>query len=283
MAVSEITVYGVASHYDDLDVFYRRIWGDHLHHGLWETGQESPEDAAEALVRLVARRAGIRSDSRVCDVGCGYGGTARSLAGSFGARVTGITVSANQYEECLRRGGAKFRLENWLSNHLPDACFDAVIAIESTGHLPDVARGVREMARVLAPGGKLVISTWMAGPFPGWAARCFLLDPIRRNGHLAQWGDEDHYRTWIDEAGMKLVATDDLSLRVRRTWPDCFLRSIRGFFHDRELRRFYLSSPLKNGLFAITLIRIWIAYLTGAMRYVVLTAEKPAASPGNFE
>jgi tocopherol O-methyltransferase len=33
----------VAVHYDELDPAYRRIWGDHVHHGYWRDGDESPE------------------------------------------------------------------------------------------------------------------------------------------------------------------------------------------------------------------------------------------------
>ena len=42
---------GVASHYDDLDAFYREIWGEHVHHGVWHTGRESDLEAAENLVQ----------------------------------------------------------------------------------------------------------------------------------------------------------------------------------------------------------------------------------------
>ena len=70
----------VAAHYDDLDRFYREIWGEHVHHGLWRSGRESPEVAVRQLITLVAERAEIAAGDLVCDVGCGYGGTARVLA-----------------------------------------------------------------------------------------------------------------------------------------------------------------------------------------------------------
>lgn len=42
---------GVAGHYDALDVFYRDLWGERLHHGLWLTGRETPaqQDRSFAL------------------------------------------------------------------------------------------------------------------------------------------------------------------------------------------------------------------------------------------
>lgn len=78
----------VARHYDELDAFYRDVWGEHVHHGLWRTGDESPLEAAEQLVDHVATAVGLQRGDHVIDVGAGYGGTARRLAARFGARVT---------------------------------------------------------------------------------------------------------------------------------------------------------------------------------------------------
>jgi tocopherol O-methyltransferase len=97
----------VADHYDELDEFYRDVWGDHVHHGLWLRGTESHKEATLQLVRHVAERAHIGRDTRVCDIGCGYGATARMLAADYGARGIGgarglAAQSAGGWE--LRRG-----------------------------------------------------------------------------------------------------------------------------------------------------------------------------------
>ena len=46
----------VADHYDELDVFYREVWGEHVHHGLWRTGREPAardrEESTAPLCRL---------------------------------------------------------------------------------------------------------------------------------------------------------------------------------------------------------------------------------------
>src|SRR5215203_2887251 len=73
------TAADVAGHYDELDPFYREIWGDHVHHGYWVTGQETLQEAVEGLVDLVASRLALTPGERVCDVGCGYGATAELL------------------------------------------------------------------------------------------------------------------------------------------------------------------------------------------------------------
>ena len=82
--VSAADVAAVAAHYDDLDLFYRTIWGTHVHHGYWRTGKESTEEAVENLTHLVADRAGIKSGTCVCDIGCGYGGSGGSLGEDYG-------------------------------------------------------------------------------------------------------------------------------------------------------------------------------------------------------
>lgn len=265
----------VAAHYDELDPFYRSLWGEHVHHGLWETGRESPLEAVATLSRFVARRAELENGDRVCDVGCGYGATARLLGSEYGAQVTGITISPKQHAAAAAAGGAAFVLGDWLENDFPNESFDAVIAIESTEHLPDVAKGIHEMARVLIPGGRLVICAWMAGPSPREWERRHLLEPICREGRLVGMGNEEDYRRWIAGAGLELQSTDDLSRQVRRTWPICIRRTIGALFRDPELRRFLLDDHERNRVFAITLMRIWIAYLTGALRYTVFTASKP--------
>ena len=70
----------IADHYDELDPFYRDIWGQHVHHGLWLNGNETSEEAVRKLVELVAQKAELRRDERVIDIGCGYGALAAFLA-----------------------------------------------------------------------------------------------------------------------------------------------------------------------------------------------------------
>lgn len=65
------TAGAVAAHYDDLDPFYREVWGEHVHHGYWASGRESAADAAEALVDLLADRLRLSPGLLVCDIGCG--------------------------------------------------------------------------------------------------------------------------------------------------------------------------------------------------------------------
>jgi tocopherol O-methyltransferase len=135
---SPVTVGDVRDHYDELDRYYLEIWGEHVH-GLWERGNETVNEAVLNLIRSVARHGETGAGKCVCDVGCGYGGSARVLETEFGATVSGITVSSAQYRYAFaRRGDAcnpEYLLGDWASNTLPSDAFDTVISIESSEHM----------------------------------------------------------------------------------------------------------------------------------------------------
>ncbi len=266
----------VGQHYDELDVFYREIWGEHVHHGLWRTGRETPEEATRQLVDLVVEYAAIAPGEAVCDVGCGYGVTARLLAQEHGARVTALTVSRAQHDYARALGGeVDYRLCDWLANDLPSGAFDVVIAIESVSHMADRRRFFAVAHRVLRPGGRLVACVWLSGEAPRPWERRLLLDPIVREGRLAGLDPASAYRMWLEAAGFVLDGFEDLSRQVLRTWPICLRRLAGRLAADARYRRFLLGAAHENRVFAFTLLRIYAAYRTGAMRYGLFTAHKP--------
>ncbi|MGI8921366.1 MAG: methyltransferase domain-containing protein [Solirubrobacteraceae bacterium] len=271
-------VEAVARHYDALDVHYREIWGEHVHHGYWRSGRERPEQATRALVELVADAAEIRAGARVCDVGCGYGATSRWLVAERGAAVVGLTVSAAQHRHALADlGGAenpRILLRSWLDNGLPDQAFDAVIAIESISHMEDRARVMAECHRVLVPGGRLVVLDWLAGEGASRWQRRALLDPICRDGRLPELNTLRDYARLAATAGLTEVHGRDISAHVWRTWPVVLARGVRRLPSDRELRRLVLDrSHAEHGFITMT-VRVLVGYATRAFRYGMLTARR---------
>jgi len=182
----------VALHYDELDHFYREIWGEHVHHGLWITGRERPEQAVIQLVDLVAREGCIRQGVRVCDVGCGYGATARMLARDHGAVVTALTVSPAQYHFACSKDpesqNPHYLLCDWLKNDLPAESFDVVISIESSEHMTDKPAFFAGAHRVLRPGGRFVICAWLAREAASELENRVLLEPVCREGRMPSMG-----------------------------------------------------------------------------------------------
>jgi tocopherol O-methyltransferase len=274
------TTEAVAAHYDELDPFYREVWGEHVHHGYWATGRESRAEAADALVDLVADRLDLQPGQAVCDIGCGYGATARRLAERLGAHVTGVTVSAVQAARGMARGPARGSVEirhrDWLANGFPAESFDHAWAIESSEHMAVKAGFFAEAFRTLKPGGRLAVCAWLARVNPrAWEVR-HLLEPICREGRLPGMGDEADYRRLAAEAGFAVAAVEDLTARVRRTWWVCARRFAWKLAADPRYARFLLDRASGNRVFALTLLRLLVAYRAGSMRYGLMVFAKEA-------
>ncbi len=268
----------VAGHYDDLDTFYRDVWGEHVHHGYWVEGSEPPHEAVVALLELVATSAAIRGGERVCDVGCGYGATASHLANRHAVDVTGITLSGAQFQYALENHASdhcRFVLGDWLTNDFPAESYDVLTAIECLAHLTDKARFFHEAYRVLVPGGRLVACSWLAATDATARQARWLLEPICTEGRLPSLPDATDVTSLADGAGFADISLKDLTLRVKRTWTICARRVLRGLLTDRRYRRYLFDRRSSDRAFLRTIGRIMIAYRTGAMEYGLLVARKP--------
>jgi ubiquinone/menaquinone biosynthesis C-methylase UbiE len=99
--------------------------------------------------------------ARVLDIGCGTGKLARRLA-QRGSSVVGLDLCEPMVRQArgkLNGDGSRVRLAVGDSEHLPFAAgsFDAVTCSNSFHHYPNQAAVVREMFRVLQPGGRLLV------------------------------------------------------------------------------------------------------------------------------
>jgi ubiquinone/menaquinone biosynthesis C-methylase UbiE len=121
----------------------------------------------EALLAV----AGVRLGDRVLDVGCGPGYFARMLASATGpaGRVVGIDAAPEMIEYAKRKArrlaNCTFQTGAAESMTFDDASFDTVVSSLMMHHLPEEqrARAVREMVRVLRPGGTLVLADYEPG------------------------------------------------------------------------------------------------------------------------
>ena len=94
----------------------------------------------------------------VLEVGCGRGELAARVATELGATVVAIDQSARMVE-VARGAGVDAHLGDVQDLPFGDASFDCVVAAWMLYHVPDVDRGLAELARVLRPGGRLVAVT----------------------------------------------------------------------------------------------------------------------------
>jgi ubiquinone/menaquinone biosynthesis C-methylase UbiE len=109
----------------------------------------------------------VRAGQNVVDIGCGTGEDVRALAAQVGpsGRAVGVDISSKMIATATERSGNRDSNEEFVQGDvqkLPfnDACFDAIRAERLLQHTPDVDSALREMSRVVTPGGRIV--SWEA-------------------------------------------------------------------------------------------------------------------------
>ena len=126
------------------------------------------EPLTNAFARRVLDRLDLRAGDRLIDIGAGSGGAALMAAAS-GVRVLAVDASPRMVARLRERAAARplaSRIEaeimDGIALALPDASFDAALSVFGVILFPDADLGMREIARVLKPGGRAAIVTWTA-------------------------------------------------------------------------------------------------------------------------
>jgi SAM-dependent methyltransferase len=114
------------------------------------------------FARDLARRAALLGPSRVLEIAAGTGVlTAELLAASPGAQVTATDLNPAMVEAGAQRvPQARWQPADASDLPFPDGAFDLVVCQFGVMFLPDKPRAYREFARVLAPGGHVLVNTW---------------------------------------------------------------------------------------------------------------------------
>ncbi|MEM7306022.1 MAG: class I SAM-dependent methyltransferase [Planctomycetota bacterium] len=100
---------------------------------------------------------GSGAPKRVLDLGCGMGGFLEGL-GEIGERITPSDISLESLGHCADRGFPHGILSSGYSLPFADDSFDLVCMFDAIEHIPDDHTVMREVARVLRPGGHVFVS-----------------------------------------------------------------------------------------------------------------------------
>jgi SAM-dependent methyltransferase len=174
---------------------------------------------------------------RVLDCGCGTGRLARALAESAGARVSGIDPEPEMLRVARSNVPETVDLQAGRAEELPfpDASFERAV-LWLVCHLVDRRAAFRELARVLAGDGRLVVVTFDPDHFGGfWLNELFpSLEAIDR----ARFPGRQELRDVVDDAGFGSVRFRRLSQRATLTREQALER-----IESRHISTFDLLDP----------------------------------------
>lgn len=116
-------------------------------------------------LELFAEHLRVGPPDTLADLGCGRGGPGLVVATRTGARLIGLDISevAIADAQCAAerfRLPAEFRRGDFAATGLPDSRVGAVMSVDALTFAPDKQQALGEIARILAPGGRLVFTSW---------------------------------------------------------------------------------------------------------------------------
>jgi sarcosine/dimethylglycine N-methyltransferase len=206
---------------DDADHFYHAIWGgEDIHIGLYDFADEDIATASERTVATMAGRLrNLNPESRIVDLGAGYGGAARWLAATTGCHVSCVNLSEGQNarnRELTRAAGLEERVDvrDASFDDIPfgSALFDVAWSQDSILHADDRERVLREVDRVLVPNGEFIFTD----PMQADACPPGVLAPVLERIHLDSLASVSFYRRVAQELGWQEVAVLDMTGQLIR-------------------------------------------------------------------
>jgi len=211
----------IVEHYETVSHYYKSLWGDHIHHGYWVRGDETKEQAQQHLIEHLAGLAGIKSGSRLLDIGCGFGGSSLFLARTLGVSATGITISPVQVQmanEAAAQEGldAHFDLMDAEEPHF-DECFDVLWSVESISHYHDRGRFFRRALPYLKAGGTFALTDWFKKPGLSEQETRRFIRPIEQS-MFVELDTMSDYQEYLEGSGCRVVHREILNERCARTW-----------------------------------------------------------------
>lgn len=201
-------------------------------HNAVVTGQFGPQAAAYltsanhaqgADLEQLAAIARAHPDAQVLDLGCGAGHVSFFTA-PFVARVVAYDLSADMLGvvagEAAKRGFANVETQLGAAEVLPfaDASFDLVFSRYSAHHWSDVGAALREMRRVLKPGGRVVICDVVSTGQPLFDTYLQAVEVLRDTSHVRDYAVAE-WLTMAAGAGFSLAGFTPRTLDLDfKTW-----------------------------------------------------------------
>lgn len=204
---------------NDADAFYSTIWGgEDLHIGLYDETKDIREASDATIQKLVDMLPGLGEDTKLLDLGAGYGGAMRQIVQKNGCAATCLNISeiqndTNRYRN--RRAGLadSMKVIHGVYEDIPepDASYDVVWSQDAFLHSDQRNKVLEEAWRVLKPGGYLIFTDPMqADDVPEG-----VLQPVYDRLQLTSLGSFRFYREAAQSIGYEILKQEDMTAQLR--------------------------------------------------------------------
>ncbi|GAA2361506.1 hypothetical protein GCM10009854_46070 [Saccharopolyspora halophila] len=200
---------------EDADNFYYHVWGGNdIHVGLYETPDQDIDTASRRTVERMASKLEITPETRILDIGAGYGGAARYLAKTYGCKVACLNLSEVENRRNVEFNRAEgldhlIEVKDGSFEDIPfqDNAFDIVWSQDAILHSGDRPRVLEEVTRVLNANGSFLFTDPMAAD----SAKKDDLGPILDRLNLDSMGSPGFYRRELARLGLQNFEFEDLT------------------------------------------------------------------------
>ena len=249
-----------------------------IHRAVWAEGVESRQAAMNYVNSLIAGTIECKGAGRVLDIGCGVGGTILYLAERLSAEISGVTISPRQAalgQELLETAGCADRCsiltgdftDPTLSERLA-AQYELAYAIEAFLHMPKAEHFFAQAARLLKPGGTLLVCDDFLSSDPGAEKLQRLIRCFKRGWQVQSLYTMHEVRKCAEQQGLQLSEMQDLSPYLELNRPrDLLIRILVGLLGWIPVRTPFWNNLLGGDSLQRLLIR-------GDIRYLLLRFEK---------
>lgn len=172
----------------------------------------------------------LDASSHVLDIGSGLGGPARTLAETFGCRVTGIDLTQTFCDAATTLSGwvglaerVDFRQGDATGLPFDDAVFDAAITIHVAMNIAAKDRMYAEARRVLKPGGRFVVYDVLQGE----GGELLFPVPWAREPSISHLATPETMPPLLSNAGFRIVSVRDSTEEGQR-WFEAMAARIAG-------------------------------------------------------
>jgi len=188
----------ISHHYDVGNDFYALFLGDTMTYSCayFEDEDMTLDEAQTAKYDLICRKLGLKTGTRLLDIGCGWGGMALRAAKAYGARVVGATLSRNQVDWARQKVAAaglsdqiEIRYQDY--REVVDGPYDAISSIGMFEHVGEarLASYFEHAHSLLAGRGRLLNHAISSpGETEGLGSRSFMGRYVFPDGELHEVG-----------------------------------------------------------------------------------------------